>query len=202
MSLEHAILGFLQYRPLTGYDLKKVFDISVRHFWPADQSQIYKTLTRLGKKSWARREVLTQESRPPRKLFHITEEGRHELARWLASPLPGEEGRSAALIQVFFAGSLADNQVLELFEDEAGRFHSLLAHYGQVPEQVVPFRELATSPRDTFFWMLTLECGRHMARAHLEWLESVIHRLRSREYVLDPEVEIPAANSGTPEEET
>jgi PadR family transcriptional regulator AphA len=34
MSLEYAILGFLNYHPYTGYDLKKVFDKSVRHFWP------------------------------------------------------------------------------------------------------------------------------------------------------------------------
>ena len=47
MSLEYAILGFLNYHPYTGYDLKKIFDTSVRHFWPADQSQIYRTLARL-----------------------------------------------------------------------------------------------------------------------------------------------------------
>jgi DNA-binding PadR family transcriptional regulator len=29
MSLEYAILGFLNYRPLSGYGLKKVFDKSV-----------------------------------------------------------------------------------------------------------------------------------------------------------------------------
>jgi len=40
MSLQHAILGFLNYKSLTGYDLKKIFDTSVRHFWAADQSQI------------------------------------------------------------------------------------------------------------------------------------------------------------------
>ncbi len=47
MSLEYAILGFLNYHPYTGYDLKKIFDTSIRHFWPADQSQIYRTLARL-----------------------------------------------------------------------------------------------------------------------------------------------------------
>ncbi|MGD0004493.1 MAG: PadR family transcriptional regulator, partial [Anaerolineaceae bacterium] len=40
MSLDYAILGFLSYKPFSGYDLKKVFDNSVRHFWYADQSQI------------------------------------------------------------------------------------------------------------------------------------------------------------------
>ena len=42
MSLEYAILGFLCYKPLSGYDLKKIFDNSVQHFWPADQGQIYR----------------------------------------------------------------------------------------------------------------------------------------------------------------
>jgi len=40
MSLQHAILGFLNYKSLTGYDLKKIFVAAVRHFWAADQSQI------------------------------------------------------------------------------------------------------------------------------------------------------------------
>jgi DNA-binding PadR family transcriptional regulator len=30
MSLEYAILGFLNYRTYSGYDLKKIFDASVR----------------------------------------------------------------------------------------------------------------------------------------------------------------------------
>jgi PadR family transcriptional regulator AphA len=51
MSLDHAILGFLSYSPFTGYDLKKFFDQSVRHFWLADQSQIYRTLSRLNEES-------------------------------------------------------------------------------------------------------------------------------------------------------
>ena len=33
MSLEHAILGFLNYHPYSGYDLKKVFDHSVQPRW-------------------------------------------------------------------------------------------------------------------------------------------------------------------------
>ena len=46
MSLEYAILGFLSYKPFSGYEMKKAFDNSVRHFWYADQSQIYRTLAR------------------------------------------------------------------------------------------------------------------------------------------------------------
>jgi hypothetical protein len=47
MCLKHAILGILSFSPMTGYDLKKAFDRSVRHFWPVNQSQIYRTLAEL-----------------------------------------------------------------------------------------------------------------------------------------------------------
>jgi len=58
MSLEFAILGFLNYQPYTGYDLKKIFDTSIRHFWPADQSQIYRTLARLTEQGLAEMEKI------------------------------------------------------------------------------------------------------------------------------------------------
>ena len=72
MSLDYAILGFLNYRPLSGYDLKKMFDTSVQHFWTADQSQIYRILARLAKQKWVQVEVIEQTSRPDRKIYHIT----------------------------------------------------------------------------------------------------------------------------------
>jgi hypothetical protein len=37
-------------------------------------------------------------------------------------------------------------------------------------------------PREDFFWMLTLERGIHAARADLEWVESVIRRVRNGEH--------------------
>ena len=95
MSLDYAILGFLNYAPLSGYDLKKVFDNSVQHFWPADQSQIYRTLTRLTERGLAEMDVIEQTERPDRKVYHITQAGRDELLQWLAGSTPERVSRSA-----------------------------------------------------------------------------------------------------------
>ncbi len=133
MSLEHAILGFLNYRPFTGYDLKKVFDFSVRHFWTADQSQIYRTLNRLTEKGWAEMEKIEQENRPARKDYRITEPGREALQEWLITPVPVGDNRSASLVQVFFAGQLSDEEVLEMFERIAGLMRAGLATLERVP---------------------------------------------------------------------
>jgi PadR family transcriptional regulator AphA len=182
MSLDHAILGFLSYAPFSGYDLKKMFDTSVQHFWPADQSQIYRTLSRLEEQGFAGMEVVHQDDRPDRKVYHITEAGREELRRWLTTPLPPEDIRSAALVQVFFAGQLSDEEILEMLEREAEQKRRLLEHYEQVPEQAAGYIETIGSSREAFFWLLTLECGKTSARAHLAWLESVIQRIKDKRH--------------------
>ncbi len=179
MSLDFAILGFLNYHPYTGYDLKKIFDHSVRHFWPADQSQIYRTLSRLSEQGMVEMEKQPQEDRPDRKVYHITDLGRIELLKWLSGPPAIEEARSGALIQVFFAGQLTDAEILEKFEGYAAVMHAILDRYSQVPEQIAPYQKEIDSPREHFFWMLTLENGIRTMRANLEWVESVIERIKT-----------------------
>jgi DNA-binding PadR family transcriptional regulator len=181
MSLDYAILGFLNYHPYSGYDLKKIFDSSVRHFWPADQSQIYRTLSRLTENGWAEMEKIPQADRPDRKVYYITEPGRNELRKWIAGSPPTGEPRSAPLIQVFFAGQLSDEEVLAKFESFAGMMRMALAQYDQVPDLLGPFEEEIPSPREHFFWLLTLENGIRNMRANLEWAESVIERIRKGE---------------------
>lgn len=179
MSLEFAILGFLNYHPYTGYDLKKIFDTSIRHFWPADQSQIYRTLSRLTEQGFAKMEKIPQEDRPDRKVYHITDAGRAELLKWLAGPPPMGESRSAPLIQVFFAGQLSDEEIVAKFEGFAAIMRAILSQYEQVPGQIIPYQQEITSPREHFFWLLTLDNGIRNMRANLEWAESVIENIKA-----------------------
>jgi DNA-binding PadR family transcriptional regulator len=181
MSLEHAILGFLNYKPFSGYDLKKVFDSSVQHFWTADQSQIYRTLTRLTEKAWVEAEKIEQENRPARKEYHITETGREVLQEWLLTPLPVRGSRSASLIQVFFAGQLSDGEILEMFERIADLMRVGLATLEALPQDIEAYKDSVQSPREFYCWMLTLDFGINNARANVVWVEEVIERIRSGE---------------------
>jgi PadR family transcriptional regulator AphA len=179
MSLEHAILGFLRYKPMSGYDLKKVFDTSVQHFWSADQSQIYRTLGRLADRELVELEVVPQSDRPDRKLYHITPGGERELLQWMAAPVAYEHHRSAALIQVFFAAQLDDDEVLELFEHQVDLIRRHLAELEHIPRYVLAYAQEVDSARDAYFWKSTLELGILSARAALAWLESVIADIRN-----------------------
>ena len=179
MSLDHAILGFLNYLPLSGYDLKKMFDTSVQHFWPADQSQIYRTLARLTKEGFVKMQVFHQEDRPDRKVYYITPSGRETLQSWLKAMPPMEPNRSAALIQVFFCGQLPDEAILAKFEAVAAIMRMVLEQYQQIPGQLEEYHHLVNSERETYFWLLTLDLGLRTMRANLEWAESVIEHIKS-----------------------
>lgn len=181
MSLDYAILGFLCSRPMTGYELKKIFDTSVSHFWPADQSQIYRTLARLAEAGWAEMEIVAQIERPDRKVYRLTLAGRKALTHWLTTELPLGPSRNAPMIQVFFSAQLADEQVLSMFERVAEHMRQGLAVYDAIPKQIEFYREFTQSPREFFFWLLTLEIGQMTTRANLEWLENAIRRIRNGE---------------------
>jgi DNA-binding PadR family transcriptional regulator len=178
MSLEFAILGFLNYEPFTGYELKKIFDSSVRHFWSADQSQIYRTLAKLTDNGLAEVEHVAQRDRPDRKLYHITPAGRQAFQQWLCGPFPVQESKSGPLVQVFFSARLSEAELLSKFEMAAAIFRAVLERYEQVPEQVEEYMQRVPSPREHYFWMQTLDLGQRTMRANLEWAESILEDIR------------------------
>lgn len=179
MSLDHAVLGFLNYRPLSGYDLKKMFDGSVRHFWYADQSQIYRTLAKLAERGWVEMEVVEQSERPDRKVYHITAAGQTELREWLAGPFPMQQPHSGPLVQVFFSGQLSDEEVLHRFKAAADFFRMLLATYNQIPPQMDSIMQGAGSPREKYFWGLTVDLGIRTMQAQLDWAEDIIRTIKA-----------------------
>ncbi len=181
MSLDYAILGFLNYRPLSGYDLKKRFDSTVQHFWNADQSQIYRTLARIIEQGWAEYETIEQDGRPARKVYHITPAGRDELHRWLAGPIPMPDNHVDPLVQVFFASQLTNEQLLEKFETAAAMMRAGLERYEPIVQVIRHQTQEIATPRDAFCWNLTLEFGMKTTQAQLEWAESIIRRIRDGE---------------------
>ena len=179
MSLEHAILGFLGYHSFSGYELKRIFDSSVQHFWSADQSQIYRTLARLSERGLAVIEVVEQSDRPDRKVYHITDEGREELRKWLAGPFPMEASHSGPLVQVFFMGKLSNEEALAKFEEAADIFRKMLHLYEAVPARTEYFTQIVGSPREAYYWYSTLDMGILTMKAQLTWAEKVIEDIKN-----------------------
>lgn len=177
MSLRHAILGFLQVMPMTGYDLKtQAFDRTVTHFWSAVQQQVYRELDKMADWGWIAYEIEVQTDRPSRKVYHITEAGRAELADWLTQHQPLAQHREAFLIQLFFAAQLSNAQVIALLDAQLAGHRERLATLQQIniPPTDDPYRL-----RQQTMTKLTLDLGLRMEQMYIDWLTEAIATVRS-----------------------
>jgi PadR family transcriptional regulator, regulatory protein AphA len=185
MSLKHAILGFLSFSPFSGYELKKAFDNSVQHFWPANQSQIYRTLAELDEQGLVKKDVIERDERLDMKIYHITKTGRAELHQWLTAPLPERDDREPFLIQVYFSGLLNDDEVLHLFNQKLKETEERLAVYESVYQMIQSTPQSIDDKRAIFFSILTLEAGYINNQAIAEWLKSAITRIKNKKYKIN-----------------
>jgi len=177
MSLKYAILGFIDMVPLSGYDLKKMFDASVNYYWPATHSQIYRTLDRMLQDGLVTQEVVHQEDHPDKKVYSIADRGRAELRDWLVTPaekLPTI--RHQLLVQLAWADRLENEQIVMLLDSYAEKLRTRLDLYHSEAQQSQLDR--ARSERERYLWQLILDNGIGLYERELEWAERAIAGLR------------------------
>lgn len=180
MPLSHAILGFLEFRPLTGYDLKKYFDQSIAHFWSATKSHIYQALEKLEKDGFVVSRIIPQEGKPNRREYRITEAGRVELRRWLTSPLPLGQLREDWLIQVFFSHENTNEEIVTLLGARRQTILERLDIYRTVVQDVITQNaERVGIERARQLWQITLDHGIDYYEFEIAWLEKVIDRVNT-----------------------
>lgn len=182
MSLEYALLGFLQYKPLSGYDMKKNFDSTVNHFWPADQSQIYRTLNKLTAEELIDMELVIQKDKPNSKIYSITEKGKEEFLNWLKSPISMATPRIPWLVHIYFAAELSDDVIISILEKVADQIRDRINSMDKTTRSVFITDAKPLTSRDLFFKELTYDYGITINNAILHWIEKVIEQIQKGEY--------------------
>jgi len=188
MSLPHLLMGIIKDKPLSGYDLNKMFQQVISYFWTTDQSQIYRALYKLRDKGWVEIEYVAQEDNPDKKIYHLTEAGRVELRRWLAEVHDQGPTRSVWLAQLFFGDEVTPADMIRLLEGRIeqirpdlieleSRRRSWVTVFDDVVEDLLAseahlkgeFRPLAA---------MTLDYGIQRYRFEIEWAEGAIEWIR------------------------
>ncbi len=106
LAIEYALLGFLRERPLHAYEIHQTLlrPEALGLVWHLKQSLVYVMLERLEEAGYLTTTLEPQNSRPPRKLLHLTNSGRAAFERWLITPVGhGREFRLEFLAKLFFA---------------------------------------------------------------------------------------------------
>jgi PadR family transcriptional regulator AphA len=184
MSIEYAILGLLSWRPLTGYDIKKMFVGSTVLYWSGNNNQIYTTLVKLHENGLVSREIEFQEDSPARKIYSITAKGQAELKKWLLVEPEPPQLKNSFLIQLAWADQLSPDELdtlLGKYEAEMKMQLTMLQVQEQqknmspsgTPRDAYINVALARTPREAVLWSMIQENWISFYENELNWVRKL-----------------------------
>jgi DNA-binding PadR family transcriptional regulator len=112
---------------MSGYDIKRAVDRTIRHFWAASYGQIYPELKRLEEAGWIAGQDAGRGGRS-RRVYRITARGRRALKDWLHGRETRIELRDESLLRLFFADALPADEGLGLLVARREGYRMMLAY--------------------------------------------------------------------------
>ena len=121
-----AVLGLLGMKPMSGYDIKRAVDRTIRHFWAASYGQIYPELRRLEEAGLIEGEDDPTGGRK-RRAYSLTAAGDAALDEWLRSDAePIYEVRDEAMLKLFFSDDLTKAERLRIVRQMRNRHQAVV----------------------------------------------------------------------------
>jgi DNA-binding PadR family transcriptional regulator len=106
MDIRTLCLGMLSMREASGYEIKKMVEGPLRHFFDASYGSIYPALNRLTREGLVQATAYAQEKRPDKKVYRLTPMGRLAFMEELMR-MPGRDRfRSEFIATLLFADLL------------------------------------------------------------------------------------------------
>jgi DNA-binding PadR family transcriptional regulator len=181
--LKYAILGYLNYKPMFGYELKQAMDESTGFFWHSKLSQIYMTLKTLEKEKKLNSEIENQEDKPDRKRYSITDTGKMDLRDWLEKPhnkIP--QNKDELLLKLFFSANINKLDLIRELQLHRKLHVEQLDTYLHVTTKVIKDtkKQNPSYTKDAILWEATRRMGELYEKAYIEWIDETIHTIKSK----------------------
>ena len=175
-SLELALLGLIAATPrISGYDIVRIFNLSMRHFWHAHQGQIYPTLERMERGGWIRSRNVIQRRRPNKRLFRIMPAGRRMLREWLERPFEDMKLKYPPLLRTRFLGHLGAEQARTGIQEQKGAWTRYLQELREIERTY--FAGGRYPDVNAMFSCFTLRFGIAWKEASIAWCDRVISEI-------------------------
>ena len=114
----YALMGRLAQGDQTGYELSLIMGPPRNFIWEAKHSQIYTVLAALARAGYVTFSQVIQNSKPNKKVYSITDQGREALRDWvLHSPTP-EPHRHEFAMKVVSLWTVSPSEALEVIRNQ------------------------------------------------------------------------------------
>lgn len=161
--------------PMSGYDIKKLFEGTMSHVWCASYGQIYPMLNQLVLEGLAKMSVEERRERKDRKVFRLTEKGLEEFRRWHSQPIEYEVVRKELLLKLIFGSKVETRDSIKHVE----KFRVM--HVERLKEGEVAEKEFATRKNDpdAQFKLMATRYYMYESRAMLAWCDEALEMFQA-----------------------
>jgi PadR family transcriptional regulator AphA len=162
LSPRQAVLGLLMLGPMHGYELYQKYVSELGLIWHAGRSQVYAILKQLEEDGQVAAQTEFQESRPAKKVYHLTQAGRQAFLSWVHQPVKNvRDIRVLFLAKLHFLRQLGLGGLDELIEAQKAVCQERMDSLAQTSAEL--------SADD--FGNLVFEFRRRQLEAILDWLD-------------------------------
>lgn len=176
--LKYAILGLLNRKNMTGYDITRECETSLFEFWNAKHSQIYPELKSLTQAGLVEYQIQISGTVLQKKVYSITPAGREVFENWermqhKIQSLPKDEFR----LQLFFSDTLAPEHRIDLLQARLKEHTTRLEHLHQ---NLRKFDALPPTQEEAFSDYMVLLGAVMREESYCQWLQTCIHLCQQR----------------------
>ncbi len=123
MDVKTLCLGVLSLGDASGYEIRKMFEEGpFAHFHHASFGSIYPALSKLLEAEQVSCTVESQDGRPDKKVYAMTESGLEAFRAALRKTPEADKVRSEVLFMLFFADHLEDEHLAEVYDAYTGQY--------------------------------------------------------------------------------
>lgn len=160
-----VILGLLSHEELTGYEIKKRMDTTLKYFWSASYGSIYPALGDLAARGLVTKREDTENKRK-KLIYTITDDGRKYLKEWLALPVEKDELRYETLLKLFFGNEQGIAQALLHIDAFEEKIQKELPYLLEAEKVLKDCLDHDTAHK---YYLLTVTFGIKTYYTYLEW---------------------------------
>lgn len=169
MSLEYTLLGLLNRKARTGYELSKIVSKTTNFYWTATSTQVYQSLKKMAAKEWVSVETIWQTSKPSKQVYHIQQEGKKAFEAWLHNPPDSTTLKVPFMIQMYFLDLLGKEEILKKISLVEKEHQDLLKKYNDFKQNIIDPEKTDQENQARY---LPLLAGIFTEEAWLKWCET------------------------------
>lgn len=165
MSTKYALLGLLNIKKMSAYDLSKFAKESIGYFWNESYSNVHRTLDLLSKEKLIKRSE--EKGTRNKNIYEITHKGKEELSKWLSNHEYSMIYRDELLLKLFVSGRDDYKAILIDLKNVLNELNAQQEIYHNI-KKTIPYN---------LSYDLVLEYGIIQNEATIKWLTTTIKKI-------------------------